>query len=414
MDKANGLLVVGLLSGIGIFSLSQPVQATTFTVLHAFGAQSPDGSTPRSALVQAADGNFYGVTDYSWPWGGASDAGTAYRMTPSGGVAVIYQFCNVSDCPVGGTPSAGLMQGADGKLYGGTFDYSSASDPNVLGDIFSLTYGGAAAVVHPFNFYTESWNPSVPMMLASDGNYYGVNAGDIIIGGGIESGTIFQMTPAGVVTVLHRFPDIDSQYRNTDGATPLTTLVEGPDGYLYGSCDYGGSAGYGTLYKISKSGTFVLLHTFKSSDGSLPQGPMAFGDDGNFYGTTARGGATDNGTFFRLSPSGTFTSLYSFAVSGRSTKKDPKWPVGITKGPNGLFYGASTFGGQNNSSAAFSITSTGAMTILHSFARVASSGTNADGYQPYAPPILGSDGNLYGTTSSAGAYGVGTIYKITP
>src|ERR1017187_9652934 len=116
------------------------------------------------------------------------------------------------------------------------------------------------------------------------------------------------------------------------GANPEAGLVQGSDGNFYGTTDYGGTGGWGTVYRISSSGSFTNLHSFNGSDGAYPYAGPVQGIDGNFYGTAAIGGANDWGTVYRISPSGSLSNLYSF--TGGS---DGATPWGLVQGRDSNF-----------------------------------------------------------------------------
>jgi uncharacterized repeat protein (TIGR03803 family) len=155
----------------------------------------------------------------------------------------------------------------------------------------------------------------------------------------------------------------------------------------------------------SEGQTFSALYDLGAgSDPTNPQSPgiVAQGRDGNLYSTAPAGGAFGDGAIFSMTPGGTITDLHDFSGS------DGLAPFsGLTLGINGDFYGSTYSGGKSSAGTLFRVTSTGGLKILHEFTG------GADGGHPYAPPIQGTDGNLYGTTNNGGA-GYGTVYSITP
>ncbi len=129
--------------------------------------------------------------------------------------------------------------------------------------------------------------------------------------------------------------------------------------------------------------------------------------DGNFYGTTYSGGAGiyGNGTVFKITPTGTLTTLYSFCTqSGCADGDNPA--AGLVQGTDGNFYGTTTGGGANNGGTVFKITPTGTLTTLYSF-------DFTDGRTPFAGLVQATDGNFYGTTVSGGASADGTVFSLT-
>jgi uncharacterized repeat protein (TIGR03803 family) len=184
-----------------------------------------------------------------------------------------------------------------------------------------------------------------------------------------------------------------------DSADPYHTLILDSDGDFYGTTLAGGASNVGTIFKITPSGTETLFYSFAS----IPYSGLVEGSDGNIYGTTASGGTSGRGTVFKITPSGTETVLYSFPAGS----SEPY--TGLVQGSDGNFYGTTGANGTSDDGTVFEITPSGTETVLHTFAK---SGT--DGQIPYAGLILGSDGNLYGTTYNGGANGLGTVFKVTP
>jgi uncharacterized repeat protein (TIGR03803 family) len=235
-------------------------------------------------------------------------------------------------------------------------------------------------------------NPAYESLtLGTDGKLYGTTSA----GGAHGFGTVFQMTTNGTLTSLYSFTN------GSDGEIPYSGLVQGADGNFYGTTLAGGANSFGTIFKITPSGTLTTVYAFDGTHGATPQSAMILGTDGNFYGTTGRGGVSSVGTVFKLTPGGTLTTLHSFGGS------DGTVPLaGLVQASDGNFYGTAATGGDSNAGTVFMITPGGSFTRLHSFA-------GTDGAQPYGPLVQASDGNLYGTTSARGANSFGTVFKIT-
>jgi uncharacterized repeat protein (TIGR03803 family) len=235
------------------------------------------------------------------------------------------------------------------------------------------------------------------------GNFYGAtNAG-----GSFGYGTVFELSPNGSggwnETVLYSFC---SQPSCGDGANPTYSYVTFDGlGNLYGSTWGGGANGLGVVYELSRIGaswTENVLYNFNggAGDGSDPGAGVIMDQAGNFYGTTYYGGSGNNGTVFELSPvpgGGWSEQVIDFVCVNYA---------GISMDSHGNIYGA----GCNN---LFELSPNGSggwtQTVIHTFA-----GGTKDGSAPESTPIVDSAGNVYGTTTSGGAKGNGTVYKFSP
>jgi len=286
----------------------------TATVLYSFCSQSncSDGANPQSGLVQASDGNFYGTTEIGGTGTGCfyGTCGTVFKITPQGALTTLYSFCSQSNCVDGFSPSDALVQGNDGNLYGTTFAGGTTGCGGVgCGTVFKITLSGVLTTVHRFNGYDGYW-PYAGLVQDTDGLFYGTT-----LNGGVNGidglGTVFQMTPGGTLTTLYSFC---LQTNCPDGEAPYGGLVRASDGNFYGVAEYGGANQFGTVFKITPTGTFTTLHSFAgSSDGEYPYAALVQASDGNFYGTTFEGGAHDGGTVFKATPSGAVTTLRNLA-----------------------------------------------------------------------------------------------------
>jgi uncharacterized repeat protein (TIGR03803 family) len=247
--------------------------------------------------------------------------------------------------------------------------------------------------------------PYDPMVLGRDGNFYGTTQR----GGASGNGTVYRLTPAGVLTTLVSF-------NGTTGRTPFGRLVQGlgNDNNFYGVTTSGGTSSFGTAYRVTPSGQLTILHNFGSTGSVATPYGLTLGTDGNFYGTALSvvGNSNTGGAIFRMSSSGVVTVLYPFPKVNNVYPSGNIPQGGLTQGNDGNFYGTTTRGGSNDGGTAFRITPAGQFTTLFNFDGLVTSGTN--GSQPIAPLTLGSDGNLYGSTYTGGIDGVGTIFRMTP
>jgi uncharacterized repeat protein (TIGR03803 family) len=195
-------------------------------------------------------------------------------------------------------------------------------------------------------------------------------------------------------TDLH---DFDCTAEGCQPSAPAL-LAEGRDGNLYGTAFAGGTSGMGTIFKMTPAGGMTTIYNFSGLDGQSPDGGLTLGPDGNFYGTTELGGADNFGTVFKVTPAGGLTTLHSFTNLG-----DGYTPRGApVLGRNGSFYGTTC--SQNGPWIGYSVTSTGVFTVL----------TGSIPPCPFGGLILGSDGNLYGSSQVGGLTYQGTVFRMTP
>jgi len=319
------------------------VGAGQVSILHSFCALGgcTDGTYPYGALVQAANGSFYGTTFN----GGLYTYGTVFQLSATGTLTTIYNF-NVND---GSLPYGGLVQGADGNLYGTTL----FGGPKNYGTIFKITPAGTLTTLYTFCAQTNCTDGEFPyaaLVQGTDGNLYGTTAA----GGTGAKGTVFRINKSGSLTTLYNFC---SEASCTDGYFPYAGLIEASDGNFYGTTYYGGSftscgigVGCGTVYRISTSGTLTTLHSFSGADGQYTFSGLVQATDGNLYGTTYAGGANGDGTLFEISMGGALTTLHSF------TGTDGQYPVvGLTQATNGQLYGTAIFGGSTDNGTVFTL-----------------------------------------------------------
>ncbi len=324
--------------------------AGKLSTLYSFCAQSNcvDGLHPSASLVQDTNGNLYGTTQY----GGAKNSGTVFKMTPAGKLVTLYSFCAQTNCTDGLQPTANMIRAANGNFYG-TTQYGGT---NGAGTVFKITPSGTLTPLYSFCAEFSCGNrPYAGLIQATDGNFYGITmygGGNDGFGYCFDygCGTVFKITPSGTLTKLYSF--CSSEIDCSDGAMPTTGLVQGTDGNLYGTTSAGGadSARGGTAFKITPTGVRTTLYNFCAqpacTDGLEPLG-LIQATDGNLYGTTYNGGTlNDNGTIFKMTPSGTLTTLYSFDVSNGAN---------LLQATNGSFYGTTRNGGTPGDGTVFSL-----------------------------------------------------------
>jgi uncharacterized protein (TIGR03437 family) len=376
--------------------------AQTFSVLANFNGTN--GTTP-NGVIQGTDGNFYGTTQE----GGANGAGTVFKFSPGGGIAVLYSFAR--SLTNGAQPLRLLVQASDGNFYGvTTLGGSSTSCASMYGcgTVFKVTPSGTLTTLYSFNG-TDGYNPEW-LIKGSDGNLYGTTTAMTAPPCSSSCGTVFKLTLGGTLSTLHTF-------NGADGYGP-TGLMQASDGNFYGVTGSGGAGascktGCGTVFKLTPGGTMTTLYSFGMAgftDGWTPISVVQ-GSDGALYGTTANGGdvtqeGTGVGTVFRITTGGSLTTLYNFTVAGGAF---PSW---LTAAGDGNLYGTTSLGGTTTTTAfpgmLFRITTAGALTVLHTFNPDQSEG----GGGILAPMFQGSDGGVYGTSFGGGANGDGTVFRL--
>ena len=326
-----------LLLAAGSLALS----AQTLITLHSFN--KTDGSNPYAGLMQANNGNLYGTTSA----GGANGDGTAFQITTSGTLTTIHNFNHFSPTD-GAQPYAGLMQAKDGNLYGTT----NRGGSHNVGVVYRISTSGTMKTLHDLDYDPDGALPYAALVQATNGALYGTAAD-----GGGGAGTAFEVTAFGQYTAIYEF--------GADGGSPVAGLVQASNGNFYGVASFYGQYECGTLFEITPSGRFTLLHTFDGHDGCYPQATLVQGSDGNLYGVASAGGPGNGfnaGTFFNITPSGTFTLLHVF------DNTDGAGPTGaLIQAADGNFYGTTQVGGAHNQGTIFKVTPTGTVTTLYSF-----------------------------------------------
>jgi uncharacterized repeat protein (TIGR03803 family) len=316
----------------GCGTIYQITSDDAFTVLYSF--QYPDWG-PSSILIQASDGNLYGMT----AWGGGSPncyetngCGTVYEITPAGAFSTVYSFNEAAG------PSQ-VMQASDGNFYGTTFYGGSSTNCSLgCGMIFQLTPGGTLTTVYSFGGSDGSQPGAI--IQASDGNFYGITLG----GGASGDGTIFQLTASGTLTTLHSFS-------GADGIEPVS-LIQAKSGNFYGVTVAGGANNGGTVFEITSTGTLTPVYSFcaaeRCSDGNEPITLMQ-ASDGNLYGTTLWGGNAreGGGTIFEINGA-TLTTIHKFTPTARSYLGGNFPAGGLVQAADGNFYGTTVSGGTYN------------------------------------------------------------------
>lgn len=382
----------------------QPALAQTFSVIHSFTGGG-DGFQPYAGVTIDHGGNLYGTTS---EFTADPPGGTVFQMKYKSGAWTLKTLSNF-DIVGGGPllPEGRVVFGPGGALYGTTF-YGGQGFCTELGcgSVYLLQPSGNVCSTFncPWNITSEysfqgppgdGFSPSfVDPVFDSAGNLYGTTTE-----GGEDVGNVFMLVRSNgqwTQTSIHNFSGSDGMY-------PQSGVTLDAQGNLYGTAWMGGPNGFGAVYKLTRSGgswTEETLYGFpNSSDGQYPVGGLVFDEQGNLYGTTYSGGVNGGGTVFELSPSGggwNFSVIYSFAGQGRN----PGPFDTLTIDSAGNLYGTTYADGAFGDGSVFKLTKDNGswtFTDLHDF-------TNGnDGGNPIGGVTLDANGNLYGTTSGGGS-----------
>ena len=368
-----------------VFKVSPGGTMTTLSSFYGNTNGADSGLNPQGNLVRASDGHFYGTSNT----GGVNNLGCIFRVTPAGELSTLVSFTGATGSVLGSNPINGLTLGNDGALYGVAQNSNS-------GYIFKVTTSGVFTTLVAFTGTTGTNLGSAPrgnLVLGSDGNFYGTTATG---GSGGGFGTVFKMTPAGTLTTLVNFTGTTGAAL---GATPTSGLVQHSNGNFYGMTSAGGAYSLGSIFEVTPAGVLTTLVSFTGGSGlwlgSAPKGSLTLGTDGFLYGTTTTGGTLGGfGTVFKVSTTGTLTTLVQFSgTTGIALGSSPNG--GLVLHPNGELYGTTSAGGAYSSGSngtIFKVSTDGVLTTL----------VNLVGWPTISKLTQHSNGKLYGTTFNAG------------
>jgi uncharacterized repeat protein (TIGR03803 family) len=404
-------MVLAALAAFGIGG----ARAATYTALHSFCAdlEAPstclDGRSPNTRLLQVGD-ELYGTTatgglaGYQYAPTAKSAYGTLFKTSTTGTFKTLYNFCQQKYCLDGAGPADYLALGPAGEVYGVTRSGGKING----GTVFKLTAADKFTSVYHFCTLANCTDGIQPVSVLFVG---GTLFGTASAGGSHGSGTAFSIDSSGTFHVLYNFC---AKSNCADGITP-NALVRGKDGNFYGTTLAGGRAQAGTIFRMTPAGVVTTLYSFcakaKCADGEQPNATLALGTDGNFYGTTLRGGANADGAIFKVTPAGVYETLYSFCKS--TSCYDGSTPTdGLSVAKDGSFYGTASTGGRFYYGVVFHLTTAGDYSVVYNFC---STHGCFDGAAPFASPTVATDGFLYGTAFGGGTRNnSGTIYRLEP
>jgi len=254
------------------------------TVLHSFTGGA-DGVIPVGGLLRDAAGNLYGTTSQ----GGTSNDGILFKISPSGKETILHTF--TGSTKDGKYPSyTSLLTDAQGNLYGVTEEGGSADG----GILYKLSKTGKLTILHSFTGgTTDGCNVLGTPFRDAAGNFYGTTSSC----GTDNLGTVWKVNKYGKEKVLHSFAGGTS-----DGEYPLAGVIMDAEGNLWGNTETGGATKFGTVYKISKSGHYTLVHSFDGTDGKYPYGSFAQNAKGTIFGSALNGGTIGYGTVWKIIP----------------------------------------------------------------------------------------------------------------
>jgi uncharacterized repeat protein (TIGR03803 family) len=310
LDAAGNIYGTGVIGGTGgvcaedgcgvTFKLTNTGSGFTQSVIHHFAG--PDGSGPGGPVVFDNAGNLYGMT----PTGGTDGLGVIYQLVPGPGGTwtqnVIHNFTGGAD---GGTGSAGrLLLDPNGNFYG----VATVGGLYGQGIVFHLTSDSGTPsgpwTLRPIYDFKGSPDASFPyggLIFDKHGNLYGTT----YYGGTDGLGAVYKLDKRSgvwVESVLHSFTG------GSDGANPISHLVLGPKGRMYGTTSEGGSScGCGTIFKMTQKANGLwqesIVYRFEGApDGSYAYNGLTVDPAGNLYGSTVHGGDDDDGSVYQFKP----------------------------------------------------------------------------------------------------------------
>jgi uncharacterized repeat protein (TIGR03803 family) len=415
------------------------------TVLYSFTVGA-DGGSPYAGVIVDSGGNLYGTAYNGGLTNCSGGCGVVYKVDQSGQETVLYSFTGGAD---GASPYAGVISDPAGNLYGTTYGGGESGNPE--GVVFRLSTSGVETVLHTFADGHPGGSPHAGLIRDSAGNLYGtasdvvykldasgqftaLRAFDCAHGGGGELwtgvaldaagnlygttitptssdcgppyGIVYKLDTAGTLKVVYRFPGASHQERESAPGFNAGVVLDSAGG-IYGTTPYGGVSGM--IYKIGGSGVTMLYDFSGAAGGTNPNTVAINAMDGGLYGATYYGGPANVGTVYELNPAGRETVLYGFSGGA-----DGAYPSGVlARDSAGTLYGTTTRGGGANEGVVYKVDASGQFTVLHTFTG------GADGGLPEAGVVLGSDGNLYGTTTFGGTGSKtglqeGVVFKLDP
>jgi uncharacterized repeat protein (TIGR03803 family) len=406
-----------------------------------FSFNGADGNGPAAGLTADANCDLFGTTS----GGGASGQGTVFEIENTGTIAApiyasppttLVSFLYVSEGPYGGeNPEGGVILDANGNLFGTTWrggansSWGTVFEIKNTGTLATPIYANTPTTLASFD-YTNGGFPHSELVADANGDLFGTTSEGGESGSSAVWGTVFEITNTGTVTapIYASIPTTLVTFNGSNGSTPGRGLIVDANGDLFGTTNAGGANGRGTVFELQNTGTVAApvyatspttLVSFDGSDGSGPDAGLIADANGDLFGTTGSGGANGYGTVFEIKNTGTIAApvyastpitLVSFDGS------DGRGPSGgLIADANGDLFGATTSGGAYGYGTVFEIQNNGtiAAPVYASTPITLVSFDGSNGQNPQAALIADANGDLFGTTELGGALGDGTAFEIT-
>jgi uncharacterized repeat protein (TIGR03803 family) len=411
--KLYGMTYFGGINGIGVLFEWDPI---TNLFVKKFDFDEQSGCCPTGSLIQASNGKLYGMTS-----AGGTNCGVIFEFD-------ISKNSYNKKIDLGCCPTGSLIQASNGKLYGACgviFEYNPLT--NGYKHVSPAGYGDYGSLIEAYNgkLYGMSYSGGT----TNEGNIFewdpatneATKKVDLTwVNGRHPTGSLVQafngklygMTFGGGINsmgVLFEWDPETNIYSkkidfdgNNKGAYPGGSLLQASNGRLYGLTTDGGS-GYGVLFEWNlANSTYTKKINFNaSSNGSGPNGSLVQADNGKLYGMTSGGGIADKGVIFEWDPvASRYTKKMSFLGTNGANPLD-----GFVIGSNGKLYGETSSGGDYNCGVIFEWDpAKGTYTKLIDF-------NDTNGANPNGPLLEVGDGKFYGTTKYGGTSGFGVLFE---
>jgi uncharacterized repeat protein (TIGR03803 family) len=386
--KLYGLTAQGGVNNLGVLFQFDPTDSSYTKKFDFDGALN--GSNPHGSLIQATDGNLYGMT-YD---GGTNAKGVLFRFDPiSSTFTKLLDFAGTIN---GSNPHGSLIQATDGKLYGMTYGGGTGGggvlfqfDPSTFVFVKKVDFAGSTNGSFPYGSLVQ----------AADGKLYGMTEQ-----GGVNNlGVLFQFDPVTSIYVKKRDFAV-----GVNGGYPYGSLMQATDGNLYGMTSIGGTAGGGVVFQYNTASSLytVVLNFGGAISGKTPYGSLMQASDGKFYGLTKQGGANNLGVLFQFDVA-TLTYVNEFDFDGMANGKNPYGS--LVQALDGKIYGLIEHGGVNDFGVLFQFDP-----VTSTFAKMHNIGGEINGSYPFGSLMYASDGKLYGMTAHGGINDDGVIFQFDP